>query len=280
MLEEMKQKEVKMQQQLEQERTKLQQLQAAKDIAIAAARMKAYDDFEGFENHDEEFNDKISPACYRQETERRLNPDAALFQPHQAASEITMNQESVSLAQAIASSLSMNRLPVPEPTTFSGNPLQFTDWKMSFIALIDKKPLPPSEKIFYLKNYLAGEARKAVGGFFYRDSESACNGAWQVLQDRYGNPFIIQKAFRDKLMRWPKITQTIHLHYKSSLTFSKAAMRRFHTSKDWLSLTIVRKTTSYSKNYQNGLCASGVELLWRNLTHPEAIQILHASQSS
>lgn len=205
MLVEMKQKEVKMQQQLEQERAKLQQLQAAKDIAIAAARMRAYDDFEGFENHDDEFNDKISPACYRQKSEPRLNLDAASFQPHQAASEITMNQESVSLAQAIASSLSMNRLPVPEPTTFSGNPLQFTDWKMSFIALIDKKPLPPSEKMFYLKNYLAGEARKAVEGFFYRDSETAYNGAWQVLQDRYGNPFIIQKAFRDKLMRWPKI---------------------------------------------------------------------------
>ncbi|XP_039679755.1 uncharacterized protein LOC120573907 [Perca fluviatilis] len=198
MLAEIKQKEVEMQQQLEQERAKLQQLQAAKDVAIAAARVRAYDDFEGFENHDEEIND-------RKETEPRLNPDATSFQSRQAAPEVTMTQESVSLAQAIASSLSMNRLPVPEPTTFSGNPLQFTDWKMSFMALIDRKPLPPSEKMFYLKNYLAGEARKAVEGFFYRDSESAYNGAWKVLQDRYGNPFIIQKAFRDKLMRWPKI---------------------------------------------------------------------------
>ncbi len=205
MLVEMKQKEVEMQQQLEQERTKLQQLQAEKDVAIAAARVRAYDDFEGFENHDEEFNDKTNLACYRKETEPRLNPDAASFHPHQAALEVTMTQESVNLAQAIASSLSLNRLPVPEPTMFSGNPLQFTDWKMSFIALIDRKPLPPSEKMFYLKNYLAGEARKAVEGFFYRDSESAYNGAWKVLQDRYGNPFIIQKAFRDKLMRWPKI---------------------------------------------------------------------------
>lgn len=205
MLVEMKQKELEMQQQLEQERTKLQQLQAAKDVAIAAARVRAYDNFEGFENHDEEINDQTNSACYRKQNEPRLNPDAASFHPHQAAPEVTMTQESVSLAQVIASSLSMNRLPVPEPTTFRGDPLQFTDWKMTFIALIDRKPLPPSEKMFYLKNYLAGEARKAVEGFFYRDSESAYNGAWKVLQDRYGNPFIIQKAFRDKLMRWPKI---------------------------------------------------------------------------
>lgn len=100
----------------------------------------------------------------------------------------------------------MNRLPVPEPTTFSGDPLRFTEWKMSFMTLIDKRPLPASEKMFYLKNYLAGEARKAVEGFFYRDSENAYYGAWKVLQDRYGNPFIIQKAFRDKLMKWPKIS--------------------------------------------------------------------------
>ncbi|XP_065108476.1 uncharacterized protein [Paramisgurnus dabryanus] len=205
MVSEMKQKEVEMQQQLEQERAKLQQLQAAKDVAIAAARVRAYDGFEGFEDHDEEFNDKTNSACYRMETKPRLNPDAVSFQPHQVAPEVIMTQESASLAQAIASSLSMNRLPIPEPTTFSGDPLQFTDWKMSFIALIDRKPLPPSEKMFYLKNYLAGEARKAVEGFFYRDSESAYNGAWKVLQDRYGDPFIIQKAFRDKLTRWPRI---------------------------------------------------------------------------
>lgn len=195
MLAEMKQKEVEIQQQLEQERAKLQQLQAEKDVAVAAARLRAYDDLEGFENHDE-INDRM-------QNEPRLNPDAASFQPHQAE---TMTLESVSLAQAIASSLSMNRLPVPEPTKFSGDPLQFTDWKMQFTALIDRKPLPQSEKMFYLKNYLVGEARKAVEGFFYRDSESAYSGAWRVLQDRYGNPFTIQKAFRDKLMRWPKIS--------------------------------------------------------------------------
>lgn len=109
-------------------------------------------------------------------------------------------QESVSLDQAIASSLSMNCLPVPEPTTFSGDPLSFTDWKMSFVAMIDQKTLPASES--YLKNDFAGEARKFVEGFFYLDSENAHDGAWKVFQDRYGNPFIIQKAFRDKLMKW------------------------------------------------------------------------------
>ena len=59
--------------------------------------------------------------------------------------------------------------------------------------------------MLYLKSYLAGEARKAVEGFFYQNSEKTYLGAWAVLQDRYGSPFIVQRAFRDKLMKWPNI---------------------------------------------------------------------------
>ena len=205
MLSEMRQREVEMQQQLERERTKLQQLQTERDIAVAAARVRAYDDNEGLDRLKEERNYNFSSASHIMKPSAQLNPDAASFTPPKATPENTMTQESASLAQAIASSLSMSRLPVPEPTTFSGDPLRFTDWKLTFMTLIDSKPLPPSEKMFYLKNYLSGEASKAVEGFFYRDTENAYYGAWKVLQDRYGNPFIIQKAFRDKLMRWPKI---------------------------------------------------------------------------
>lgn len=73
------------------------------------------------------------------------------------------------------------------------------------MALIGHKPLPAGEKMLYLKSYLAGEARKAVEGFFYRNSEDAYQGAWEILQERYGSSFVVQKAFRDKLMKWPKI---------------------------------------------------------------------------
>lgn len=59
--------------------------------------------------------------------------------------------------------------------------------------------------MLYLKSYLAREARKAVEGFFYQNSEKAYQGAWAVLQDIYGSSFIVQRAFRDKLMKWPKI---------------------------------------------------------------------------
>ncbi|KAL0147771.1 hypothetical protein M9458_056914 [Cirrhinus mrigala] len=59
--------------------------------------------------------------------------------------------------------------------------------------------------MLYLKSYLTGEARKAVEGFFYRSSKDSYESAWSVLKDRYGNPFVVHKANRDKLMKWPKI---------------------------------------------------------------------------
>lgn len=203
MLSEMKEKEVEMNLKLEREKAKLLQLQAEKEVDVATARLKVYENFESNERSEE--IDEIGSLLRNSEYRFKLNPDAASFQPYLKPGKATMTQEPNSLAQAIASSMNMNRLPVPEPSVFSGDPIKFLDWKMSFMTLIDKKPLPASEKMFYLKNYLAGEALKAVQGFFYRDSENAYLGAWRVLQERYGNPFIIQKAFRDKLARWPKV---------------------------------------------------------------------------
>ncbi len=209
MLAEIKQREIEMQQRLEEERKRLHQLQVEKEVKVAAARVKVYNELDGVvQCGDEEIDSSIHSGCQRTEPTFRLNPEAGSFLPQQIFCEehkAQPSQDNVALAQAIADSLSTHRLPVPEPTIFAGDPLKFIDWKMSFMALIDRKPLPPGEKMFYLKNYLIGEARKAVEGYFYRNSEDAYQGAWNVLQDRYGNSFILQKAFRDKLMRWPKI---------------------------------------------------------------------------
>lgn len=91
------------------------------------------------------------------ESRNSLNPRAVPFLP-QTFLEIT-SQDTANLAQAIASSLSVSRLSPPELITFSGDPLKFVDWKTSFMALIDQKPLPACEKMLYLKNLQEKHAR-------------------------------------------------------------------------------------------------------------------------
>lgn len=197
----------KLEAEMQKEKTKLQRLQAETEVKVAAARVRAYNSFEDdCKLYDEEPDHTTHSVHRNTESKCQLNPDVTTFQPLQALPAMPLTQETGSLTQAIITSLNMNRLPAPEPPTFTGEPLKFIDWKMSFMALIDRQPLPASEKMFYLKNYLDGEARKAVEGFFYRNSEDAYQGALKVLQERYGNPFIVQKAFRDKLMKWPKVS--------------------------------------------------------------------------
>ena len=117
------------------------------------------------------------------------------------------SEESVvdTLAKALAKSVNLNRLPIPEPSVFTGDPLQYMEWKSSFETLIERKDVPPEEKLFFLKRYTGGAARKALEGFFYDSSETAYDNAREVLDERYGHPFVAQRAFRSKLDKWPKI---------------------------------------------------------------------------
>ena len=41
------------------------------------------------------------------------------------------------IAEAIVTSVNANRIPVPEPCIFMGDPLEYPDWKSSFCSLID-----------------------------------------------------------------------------------------------------------------------------------------------
>lgn len=175
MLAEMKRKETEMRLKLEEEKTKLQMLQAEKEVKVAAARVKAYNHCES--NHEDERRGNataIQSGWRKAENRPQLNPEVESF--HSRMFRDGKTQETDNLAKVLANSLSISRLPVPEPTTFTGDPLKFIDWKMSFTALIDRKLIPASEKMFYLKTYLAGDARKAVEGFFYRNSEDAYHG--------------------------------------------------------------------------------------------------------
>ena len=86
-----------------------------------------------------------------------------------------LNQEdtTAALVKVFADSISVSRLPIPEPSTFNGDPLRFNDWKVSFKTLIDRKNIPGEEKIYYLRRYVAGVAKRAIESNFLLGTESA-----------------------------------------------------------------------------------------------------------
>ena len=110
------------------------------------------------------------------------------------------------LADAFAASMSLSRLPAPEPTIFNGDPLKYHDWSIAFKTLIEDKRITEREKIQYLKKYVGGPAKDAISGYFLLRSENAFVQAKALLEERYGNPFTVTEAFRDKLGAWPNIS--------------------------------------------------------------------------
>ena len=109
------------------------------------------------------------------------------------------------VAKVFADAITLNKLPVPEPPIFSGNPLEYPMWKSSFDTLVGSKNINAGEKIHYLKRYLDGDAKTCVDGLFLFNTETAYQRARQLLQQRYGSDFVISEAFREKLYDWQLI---------------------------------------------------------------------------
>ena len=118
------------------------------------------------------------------------------------------------LAQTLQETMSLNRLPVPTPSVFTGDPLQFIEWQASFTTLIDRKEISASQKFHYLKQYLGGEAKEVVEGTFFRTDDNAYTQAWDKLRKRYGQPYVVQRAFRQKISHWPKISPKDYVGFR------------------------------------------------------------------
>ncbi|XP_077978095.1 uncharacterized protein LOC144433628 [Glandiceps talaboti] len=160
----------------EQKKREMECLEREKELEKAKAKLKVYDESSG------------------QQTTM-----------HHTTYPTSVPNDTISLTRALQDSLSMSRLPMPEPSVFMGDPLQYVQWKTSFKTLIENKGITAAEKMYYLRRYLSGDALKAVGGFFYSNSEDSYRGTWNLLEERYGHPLIIQRAFRDKLSKWQRI---------------------------------------------------------------------------
>ena len=75
------------------------------------------------------------------------------------------------IVATIRDSISMSCLPVPQPIIFKGELIEYSDWKFSFYALVDRKCISASDKMYYLRGYIEGPAEEAICGLFLHSSE-------------------------------------------------------------------------------------------------------------
>ena len=114
-------------------------------------------------------------------------------------------QQILDITRKFAEQVSLSRLSPSEPSVFHGDPLKYPGWKCSFETSIDQKNIPPIERIHYLKNYLGGSAKEAIEEYFLLTTVDSYDEARALLEERYGDPFLVANAFGDKLDAWPKI---------------------------------------------------------------------------
>lgn len=62
-------------------------------------------------------------------------------------------------------------------------------------------------------------AKRAIEGHFVVGTETAYRAAWDILEDRFGNPFIVTKSYRDKIHTWHKIGPKDSENLRESVDF-------------------------------------------------------------
>ncbi|XP_032405324.1 uncharacterized protein LOC116710411 [Xiphophorus hellerii] len=183
---------------LESQKRELERLKAEKELKAARARLITYD-------HEIKSESSVHVDSTRAAQKASIVSAPIQVPKSNIVSTSPPQADVLYLAQALQDSVTMNRLPMPEPSTFTGDPIEFIEWKASFAALIDKRNISPADKLYYLKKYVGGSARQTLDGIFYRNDSDAYQDAWERLNQRYGHPFIVQKAYRERLAKWPKI---------------------------------------------------------------------------
>ena len=110
------------------------------------------------------------------------------------------------VGESMATAITMNRNHIPAPAVFNGEPLEYTDWRIAFNGLIDSCPYTPLQKLHLLRQYVSGDAKECIKGYFTLKKPNAYQVALNALEEEFGSHEIIEETFMEKLEHWQNIT--------------------------------------------------------------------------
>lgn len=82
-----------------------------------------------------------------------------------------------------------------------------------------------------MKEFITGDARDAVENYFLLSSDETYDEAKRLLDERFGDPFVIGNSFRERLEKWPKITNRDGTGLRKFSDF----LRQCHTAMETIS---------------------------------------------
>ena len=132
--------------------------------------------------------------------------------------------QAAAIADAITDHMHISLVSPPEPSVFTGDPLQYADWRVSFDSLIHSKRGTPMEKLHRLKKYVNGDALAAISDYFRLQTSNAYEEALNTLREEFGRDDFVGNSFIDKLESWPKIANKDQAALKQYSYFLKQCL--------------------------------------------------------
>ena len=115
--------------------------------------------------------------------------------------------ELTSVVKLVAEQQKLSMLPAQQPPVFSGNYFDYAAFISAFESLTECRVSDPKQRLYYLSQFTSGDAKESIQGLINLDHPDSYGKARQVLKERFGHPYRVAQAYKDKLNAWPPIKE-------------------------------------------------------------------------
>ena len=88
---------------------------------------------------------------------------------------------------------------------FSGDYFDYAPFVSAFESLIECRVTDSKQRLYYLSQYMAGDAKESTKGLITLNTTDSYDKARKVLKERFGHPYCVAHAYKEKLNVWPPI---------------------------------------------------------------------------
>ena len=113
----------------------------------------------------------------------------------------------------------MSLLPAQQPLVFSGNHFDYATFISAFKSLIECQVSDSKQRLYYLGQFTSADAKESILGLITLDSPDSYDKARKVLKERFGHPYPVAQAYKDKLNAWPPVREGDGMHFQQFADF-------------------------------------------------------------
>ena len=122
----------------------------------------------------------------------------------------------------------MSLLPAQQPSVFSGKHFDYATFISAFESLIECQVSDSKQRLYYLGQFTSADAKESILGLITLNSPDSYDKARKVLKERFGHPYPVAQAYKDKLNAWPPVREGDGMHFQQFADFlvlSEQAMK-------------------------------------------------------